>query len=115
MEEEKKREDEKKDEKPIKKGEPIEKELKGPPKDLNISELAGRIKKGTRTGFVKGLYNGRETISGSIPGWIKAAVDFIAAKEPKYFGFGGKSRFLAEALEMKIREEYSEIFKKLNP
>ncbi|MHA2059228.1 MAG: hypothetical protein ACW976_00395 [Candidatus Ranarchaeia archaeon] len=100
---------------PPKKEKPQDENPKLPSKDLSISDLAGRVKKGTRTGFVKGLYNGRETISGSIPGWIKAAVDYIAAKDPKYHGFGGKSRFLAEALEKKIKEEYSDIYKKLNP
>jgi hypothetical protein len=115
MEEEKKKDDKKGPSDPPKKEPPKDKKTRLSSKDLSISELAGRVKKGTRTGFVKGLYNGRETISGSIPGWIKAAVDYIAAKDSKYYGFGGKSRFLAEALEKKIKEEFSDISKQLNP
>ena len=83
-------------------------------KNVTITDLAGRVKKNSRESFVKTEYNGRETISGSIPGWIKAAVDYIATKNTTYFGFGGKSRFLAEALEEKIKKEHPGIYNQLN-
>ncbi|MHA1916713.1 MAG: hypothetical protein ACTSUV_00145 [Candidatus Ranarchaeia archaeon] len=111
LEEEKNRENEKnirKDEKVDERRKDFEK------KNLSIIDLAGRVKKNSRGPFVKTEYNGRETISGSIPGWIKAAVDYIATKDTTYFGFGGKSRFLAEALEEKIKKEHPGIYNQLN-
>ena len=66
-----------------------------------------------RGSFVKGRYGGRETISGSIPGGIKAAVDYIAANDDKYSGFGGKSKFIAEALAHKIKSDYPDVHKEL--
>ncbi|MHA1839196.1 MAG: hypothetical protein ACTSVM_05085 [Candidatus Ranarchaeia archaeon] len=111
-----------KEEKPPKKPgkDTVKKEVKEPEKikgkrleDMTVDELASRINEIKRPPFVKSEYQGRETISASIPGWIKAAVDYIATKEIQYSGFGGKSKFIAEALLGKIERDYPEIYKKL--
>lgn len=80
---------------------------------MTVDDLASRVSEIKRPPFVKSEYQGRETISASIPGWIKAAVDYIATKDVKYSGFGGKSKLIGEALLGKIEREYPDIYNKL--
>ena len=109
--------------KPEKEKSPIKKDKKEVTEDkirgdtlesMTIDDLATRVSDMKRPPFVKSEYQGRETISASIPGWIKAAVDYIATKDMQYSGFGGKSKFIAEALLGKIEKQYPEIYKKLS-
>ena len=83
------------------------------PKKVSMDDLADRIGDPKRSTFIKPEYQGRETISASIPGWIKAAIDYIAAKDAKYSGFGGKSKFISEALMLKVQNNYPDLYNKL--
>lgn len=78
-----------------------------------VGDTSVTVSKPKRMPFVKKKYKGRETISASIPGWLKAAMDYLAATSPKYRGFGGKSKFLSEAIEQKLKDEFSELYEKL--
>jgi len=78
-----------------------------------VGDTSVTVSKPKRMPFVKKKYKGRETISASIPGWLKAAMDYLAATSPKYRGFGGKSKFLSEAIEQKIKDEFPELYEKL--
>ena len=119
----KKEQEEKPPKKPEKEKSPIKKDKEEVTEDkirgdtlesMTIDDLATRVSDMKRPPFVKSEYQGRETISASIPGWIKAAVDYIATKDMQYSGFGGKSKFIAEALLGKIEKQYPEIYKKLS-
>ena len=84
---------------------------------VTIGDFSIEIARPKRRQFIKKTYKGRETISASIPGWIKAALDLLASTTDKYKGFGGKSRFIAEAIEAKLKEEFPDLyqrFKKLS-
>ena len=78
-----------------------------------VGDTSVTVSKPKRMPFVKKKYKGRETISASIPGWLKAAMDYLAATSPKYRGFGGKSKFLFEAIEQKLKGEFPELYEKL--
>ena len=78
-----------------------------------VGDTSVTVSKPKRMPFVKKKYKGRETISASIPGWLKAAMDYLAATSPKYRGFGGKSKFLSEAIEQKLKDEFPELYEKL--
>lgn len=87
--------------------------------DIQLEELSSRVgDSGLQRLGIESEYEGRKTISASIPAWIKAALDFIALTATKsgqwqYGGFGGKSRFIAEALETKLKKEFPEVYEKL--
>ena len=78
-----------------------------------VGDTSVTVSKPKRMPFVKKKYKGRETISASIPGWLKAAMDYLAATSPKYRGFGGKSKFLSEAIEQKLKDEFPVLYEKL--
>ncbi len=86
---------------------------------VELDDLSSRVgESGLKRLGIKQEYERRETISASVPGWIKAALDFIAIKatekgESQFSGFGGKSRFIAEALAAKLKEEFPDVFAKL--
>ncbi|MFW9984992.1 MAG: hypothetical protein ACFFDJ_00320 [Candidatus Odinarchaeota archaeon] len=86
---------------------------------IKLDDLPSRVgESGLKRLGLKEEYNRRETISASVPGWIKVALDFIALEATKkgegpYSGFGGKSRFIAKAVEEKIRSAFPEIYEKL--
>ena len=116
MEKEKETEKEKKKEpesKPRRKAKPLE------TADIGLEELSTRVgDSGLQRIGIESEYEGRKTISASIPAWIKAALDYIAVTATKsgqwqYGGFGGKSRFIAEALENKLKKEFPEVYEKL--
>ncbi|MFX0169329.1 MAG: hypothetical protein ACFE89_08270 [Candidatus Hodarchaeota archaeon] len=87
--------------------------------DIQLEELSSRVgDSGLQRLGIESEYEGRKTISASIPAWIKAALDFIALTATKsgqwqYGGFGGKSRFIAEALETKLKKDFPEVYEKL--
>lgn len=87
--------------------------------DIELDELSSRVGDSSLKRLrIESEYEGRRTISASIPAWIKAALDYVAiaatkSGEGKYGGFGGKSRFIAEALEAKIKSDFPEVFEKL--
>ncbi len=80
---------------------------------ITLDNISIEIEKPKRRPTIKRKYQARETISASIPGWLKAALDLLASTTDKYHGFGGKSRFIAEALEEKLKSEFPELYKKL--
>lgn len=80
---------------------------------ISVGNISIKISHPKRVPFVKKRYNGRETISASIPGWLKASLDYLASTIPRYRGFGGKSKFLAEAIEEKLKNEFPELYKEL--
>lgn len=80
---------------------------------LIVGDLEVHVSSPKRVPFVKKRYKGRETISASIPGWLKAALDYIASTVPKYKGFGGKSKFLSEAIESKLMSEFPKLYAEL--
>lgn len=88
--------------------------------DIELEELSERVgPSGLKRLRIEQQYEGRRTISASVPAWIKAALDYVAVKAGKtgtssYGGFGGKSRFIAEALSEKLKSEFPEIYEKLN-
>jgi hypothetical protein len=87
--------------------------------EIGLEELSTRVgDSGLQRLGIESEYEGRKTISASIPAWIKAALDFIAVTATKsgqwqYGGFGGKSRFIAEALETKLKKDFPEVYDKL--
>jgi hypothetical protein len=87
--------------------------------EIGLEELSTRVgDSGLQRLGIESEYEGRKTISASIPAWIKAALDFIAVTATKsgqwqYGGFGGKSRFIAEALETKLKKDFPEVYEKL--
>lgn len=87
--------------------------------DIGLEELSSRVgDSGLKRLRIESQYEGRRTISASVPAWIKAALDYVAisankSKQGQYGGFGGKSRFIAEALEAKLKTDFPEVFKKL--
>ena len=116
MEKEKETEKEKKKEserKTRRKAKPLE------TAEIGLEELSTRVgDSGLQRLGIESEYEGRKTISASIPAWIKAALDFIAVTATKsgqwqYGGFGGKSRFIAEALETKLKKDFPEVYEKL--
>ncbi|MGQ4833265.1 MAG: hypothetical protein ACP6IS_05145 [Candidatus Asgardarchaeia archaeon] len=80
---------------------------------VTLDDISIEIEKPKRRPVIKRKYQARETISASIPGWLKAALDLLASTTDKYHGFGGKSRFITEALEEKLEKEFPELYKKL--
>jgi hypothetical protein len=88
--------------------------------DIGLEELSERVgPSGLKRLRIEQQYEGRRTISASVPAWIKAALDYVAVTEGKagassYGGFGGKSRFIAEALAEKLKAEFPEVYEKLN-
>ncbi len=88
-------------------------------KRIELEELSTRVgDSGLKRLRIESEYEGRRTISASVPAWIKAALDFVALAATKsgqgqYAGFGGKSRFIAEALEEKLKSDFPDVFKKL--
>lgn len=88
-------------------------------RDIELAELSDRVgDSGLKRLRIEKQYVGRRTISASVPAWIKAALDFVAISAGKsgqgqYSGFGGKSRFIAEALEEKLKADFPEVHKKL--
>ena len=88
-------------------------------KKIDLEELSERVgASGLKRLRIEKQYEGRRTISASVPAWIKAALDFVAvsAKETshgQYRGFGGKSRFIAEALEEKLKTDFPDVYEKL--
>ena len=88
-------------------------------KDIALDELSMRVgDSGLKRLRIEREYEGRRTISASIPAWIKAALDYVAiaatkSGESQYSGFGGKSRFIAEALEAKLKSDFPDVYKKL--
>ena len=116
MEKEKETDTEKKKEsesKPRRKAKPLDSA------EIGLEELSTRVgDSGLQRIGIESEYEGRKTISASIPAWIKAALDYIAVTATKsgqwqYGGFGGKSRFIAEALESKLKKDFPEIYEKL--
>ena len=116
MEKEKETETEKKKEsesKPRRKEKPLD------TAEIGLEELSTRVgDSGLQRIGIESEYEGRKTISASIPAWIKAALDYIAVTATKsgqwqYGGFGGKSRFIAEALESKLKKDFPEVYEKL--
>ena len=87
--------------------------------DIGLDELSSRVgDSGLKRLRIESQYEGRRTISASVPAWIKAALDYVAIAATKkgqsqYGGFGGKSRFIAEALEAKLKSDFPEVYKKL--
>lgn len=88
-------------------------------KRIELEELSTRVgDSGLKRLRIESEYEGRRTISASVPAWIKAALDFVALAATKsgqgqYAGFGGKSRFIAEALEEKLKSDFPDVYKKL--
>jgi hypothetical protein len=88
--------------------------------DIGLEELSERVgPSGLKRLRIEQEYEGRRTISASVPAWIKAALDYVAVSAGKagtspYGGFGGKSRFIAEALSEKLKSEFPEVYEKLN-
>lgn len=88
--------------------------------DIGLEELSERVgPSGLKRLKIEQQYEGRRTISASVPAWIKAALDYVAVTAGKtgtssYSGFGGKSRFIAEALSEKLKSEFPEVYEKLN-
>jgi hypothetical protein len=88
-------------------------------REIELEELSTRVgDSGLKRLRIESEYEGRRTISASVPAWIKAALDFVALAATKsgqgqYGGFGGKSRFIAEALEDKLKSDFPEVYKKL--
>ncbi len=88
-------------------------------REIALEELSTRVgDSGLKRLRIESEYEGRRTISASVPAWIKAALDFVALAATKsgqgqYGGFGGKSRFIAEALEEKLKTDFPEVYKKL--
>ena len=88
-------------------------------REIALEELSTRVgDSGLKRLRIESEYEGRRTISASVPAWIKAALDFVALAATKsgqgqYGGFGGKSRFIAEALEDKLKTDFPEVYKKL--
>jgi hypothetical protein len=88
-------------------------------REIALEELSTRVgDSGLKRLRIESEYEGRRTISASVPAWIKAALDFVALAATKsgqgqYGGFGGKSRFIAEALEEKLKADFPEVYKKL--
>lgn len=88
-------------------------------REIELEELSTRVgDSGLKRLRIESEYEGRRTISASVPAWIKAALDFVALAATKsgqgqYGGFGGKSRFIAEALEEKLKSDFPDVFKKL--
>jgi hypothetical protein len=88
-------------------------------KKIELEELSTRVgDSGLKRLRIESEYEGRRTISASVPAWIKAALDFVALAATKsgqgqYAGFGGKSRFIAEALEEKLKSDFPDVYKKL--
>jgi hypothetical protein len=88
-------------------------------KEIELEELSTRVgDSGLKRLRIESEYEGRRTISASVPAWIKAALDFVALAATKsgqgqYAGFGGKSRFIAEALEEKLKSDFPDVYKKL--
>jgi len=91
----------------------------GVTKDIELTELSSRVGDSSLKRLrIEQQYVGRRTISASIPAWIKAALDYVAISAGKsgqgqYSGFGGKSRFIAEALEEKLKKDFPEVYEKL--
>ncbi|MFW9935858.1 MAG: hypothetical protein ACFFDU_10220, partial [Candidatus Thorarchaeota archaeon] len=87
-------------------------------KRIELEELSTRVgDSGLKRLRIESEYEGRRTISASVPAWIKAALDFVALAATKsgqgqYAGFGGKSRFIAEALEEKLKSDFPDVYKK---
>lgn len=87
--------------------------------DIELDELSSRVgDSGLKRLRIESEYEGRRTISASVPAWIKAALDFVAiaatkAGQGQYGGFGGKSRFIAEALEEKLKSDFPDVYEKL--
>ena len=104
-----------KKEKPKKKESPKESEQLEA-KDIKLDELSARVgASGLKRLKIESEYEGRRTISASVPAWIKAALDYVAITAHKsgqgqYRGFGGKSRFIAEALEAKLKNDFPEVY-----
>ncbi len=100
---------------------PKKKEKKQPPetRDIELDELSTRVgDSGLKRLRIESEYEGRRTISASVPAWIKAALDFVALAATKsghgqFGGFGGKSRFIAEALEEKLKTDFPDVYEKL--
>lgn len=88
-------------------------------KDIGLDELSSRVgESGLKRLRIESEYEGRRTISASVPAWIKAALDYVAIAATKsgqgqYGGFGGKSRFIAEALEAKLKADFPDVYEKL--
>lgn len=88
--------------------------------DIGLEELSERVgPSGLKRLRIEQQYEGRRTISASVPAWIKAALDYVAVTAGKtgtssYSGFGGKSRFIAEALAEKLKSEFPDVYEKLN-
>ncbi len=88
-------------------------------KRIELEELSTRVgDSGLKRLRIESEYEGRRTISASVPAWIKAALDFVALAATKsgqgqYAGFGGKSRFIAEALEEKLKSDFPDVYKQL--
>jgi hypothetical protein len=86
---------------------------------IELEELSARVgDSGLKRLRIEREYEGRRTISASVPAWIKAALDYVAVASGKtarglYWGFGGKSRFIAEALEAKLKAEFPDVYEKL--
>jgi hypothetical protein len=86
---------------------------------IELEELSARVgDSGLKRLRIEREYEGRRTISASVPAWIKAALDYVAVASSKteqglYRGFGGKSRFIAEALEAKLKAEFPDVHQKL--
>lgn len=86
---------------------------------IELEELSARVgDSGLKRLRIERQYEGRRTISASVPAWIKAALDYVAVASGKtgqglYRGFGGKSRFIAEALAAKLKAEFPDVYEKL--
>ena len=86
---------------------------------IELEELSARVgDSGLKRLRIERKYEGRRTISASVPAWLKAALDYVAVASGKteqgvYRGFGGKSRFIAEALEAKLKSEFPDVYGKL--
>jgi hypothetical protein len=101
--------------------EPESEEISSPEetRDIGLTELSNRVgDSGLKRLRIEQQYVGRRTISASVPAWIKAALDYVAISAEKsgqgqYSGFGGKSRFIAEALEEKLKTDFPDVYKKL--
>jgi hypothetical protein len=88
-------------------------------REIELEELSARVgDSGFKRLRIESEYEGRRTISASVPAWIKAALDFVSLAATKsgqgqYAGFGGKSRFIAEALEEKLKADFPKVYKEL--
>jgi hypothetical protein len=88
-------------------------------REIELEELSARVgDSGLKRLRIESEYEGRRTISASVPAWIKAALDFVSLAATKsgqgqYAGFGGKSRFIAEALEKKLKADFPKVYKEL--